>query len=75
MYMRQPDVCFQQVVKLCQALSQRGHRPVVLVQSQASKGEDDRAIAARMGWPMIRPGRRGGLARPRPYARGAFLVC
>ncbi|MEM9001899.1 MAG: polysaccharide pyruvyl transferase family protein [Cyanobacteria bacterium P01_F01_bin.86] len=48
MYMRQPDVCFQQVVKLCQALSQRGHRPVVLVQSQASKGEDDRAIAARI---------------------------
>lgn len=48
MYMSHPEDCFGRVVALCQGLVKRGHRPVVVVQSQASKGEDDVAIANRL---------------------------
>ena len=48
MYMRQPQQCFENLVRLCQAIAKRGHCPVVLVQAQASKGEDDAAIAQRI---------------------------
>ncbi|MEL7500871.1 MAG: polysaccharide pyruvyl transferase family protein [Cyanobacteria bacterium J06554_6] len=80
MYMRQPERCFAGLVQLCQAMVQRGHRPVVLVQAQASRGEDDAAIAARLRihvptLGMLNPFVRNSQCPDWDVAMGALSMC